>query len=154
MSTTIAVFPGSFDPLTIGHVSIVRRALPLFSKVIVGMGVNTTKKTMFAAEQRLAWIKGVFASEPRIEVVSFEGLTVDLCKRVNAQFILRGLRNGTDHDYERTIALMNRQLAGIETVFLPAEASHAHISSTIVRELIANKADVAALVPMEISRFQ
>ncbi|MBK8498100.1 MAG: pantetheine-phosphate adenylyltransferase [Flavobacteriales bacterium] len=152
MSHSIAVFPGSFDPLTIGHVSIVQRALPLFSKVVVGMGVNTTKKSMFAPEQRLAWIKGVFANEPRIEVVSFEGLTVDLCKRLNAQFILRGLRNGTDHDYERTIALMNRQLAGIETVFLPAEAHHAHISSTIVRELIANKADVAALVPMDISR--
>ena len=153
MSTTIAVFPGSFDPLTIGHVSIVQRALPLFNKVVVGMGVNATKKSMFTPEQRLAWIKGAFANDARIEVVSFEGLTVDLCKRVGARFILRGLRNGTDHDYERTIALMNHQLAGIETVFLPAEAGHAHISSTIVRELIANKADVTALVPMDISRI-
>ena len=153
MSTTIAVFPGSFDPLTIGHVSIVQRALPLFNKVVVGMGVNATKKSMFTPEQRLAWIKGAFANDARIEVVSFEGLTVDLCKRVGARFILRGLRNGTDHDYERTIALMNHQLAGIETVFLPAEAGHAQISSTIVRELIANKADVTALVPMDISRI-
>lgn len=152
MSSAIAVFPGSFDPLTIGHVSIVHRALPLFSKVVIGMGVNTTKKSMFSPEQRIAWIKSVFVGEQRVEVVSFEGLTMDLCKRTGAQFILRGLRNGTDHDYERTIALMNRQLSGIETVFMPAEAGHAHISSTIVRELIANKADVHALVPMDLSR--
>lgn len=152
MSPSIAVFPGSFDPLTIGHVSIVRRALPLFSKVVIGMGVNTTKKSMFTPEQRIGWIKGAFAGDQRVEVVSFEDLTVDLCKRMGAQFILRGLRNGTDHDYERTIALMNRQLAGIETVFMPAEAGHAHISSTIVRELIANKADVSALIPMDLPR--
>lgn len=150
MSNAIAVFPGTFDPLTIGHVSIVRRALPLFSKVVVGLGVNTTKKTMFTEAQRIAWIKGAFANEPKVEVLAFEGLTVDLCKRVDARFILRGLRNGTDHDYERSIALMNRQLAGVETVFLPAEPGHAHISSTIVRELIANKADVSALIPMDL----
>lgn len=150
MSLAIAVFPGSFDPLTIGHVSIVHRGLPLFAKLIIGVGVNNSKKTMFPPEQRLAWIKAAFANEPRIEVVAFEGLTVDLCKRVGANFILRGVRNGSDHDYERTIALMNRQLAGIETVFLPAEAAHAHISSTIVRELIANKADVSTLVPMDL----
>lgn len=148
MSQAIAVFPGSFDPLTIGHVSIVQRALPLFGKVVIGMGVNTTKKTMFTPEQRIAWIKSAFANEANVEVIAFEGLTVDLCKRMNARFILRGLRNGTDHDYERSIALMNKQLSGVETVFLPAEPAHAHISSTIVRELIANKADVRALVPM------
>ena len=148
MSQAIAVFPGSFDPLTIGHVSIVQRALPLFGKVVIGMGVNTTKKTMFTPEQRIAWIKSAFANEANVEVIAFEGLTVDLCKRMNARFILRGLRNGTDHDYERSIALMNKQLSGVETVFLPAEPGHAHISSTIVRELIANKADVRALVPM------
>lgn len=150
MSNAIAVFPGTFDPLTIGHVSIVRRALPLFSKVVVGLGVNTTKKTMFTEAQRIAWIKAAFTNEPKVEVIAFEGLTVDLCKRVDAHFILRGLRNGTDHDYERSIALMNRQLAGVETVFLPAEPGHAHISSTIVRELIANKADVSALIPMDL----
>ncbi|MCB9183442.1 MAG: pantetheine-phosphate adenylyltransferase [Flavobacteriales bacterium] len=146
----IAVFPGTFDPITIGHVSIVRRALPLFSKVIVGMGVNSTKKSMFSPEQRIAWINEAFADDVRVETTSFEGLTVDLCKRVGAGYILRGLRNSTDHGYERSIALMNRQLAGVETLFLPSLAEHAHISSTIVRELIANKADVAALVPMDI----
>lgn len=150
MSLPIAVFPGTFDPITIGHVSIVRRALPLFGKVIVGMGVNSTKKSMFPVEQRTRWIREAFAGEPRVEVTPFEGLTVELCKRVGAGYILRGLRNSTDHGYERSIALMNRQLAGVETLFLPSLAEHAHISSTIVRELIANKADVSALVPMDI----
>lgn len=150
MNVPIAVFPGTFDPLTIGHVSIVERALPLFSKVYVGMGVNTSKRTMFSVEDRMRWIQEAFTAHPSVEVISFEGLTVDLCRRVNATFILRGLRNSTDHGYERSIALMNRQLAGVETIFMPAVAEHAHISSTIVRELIANKADVSALVPMDI----
>jgi pantetheine-phosphate adenylyltransferase len=150
MSSPIAVFPGTFDPITIGHVSIVRRALPLFSKVIVGMGVNSSKQTMFTVEQRLAWIREAFSDAPQVEAVSFEGLTVDLCRKVGATFILRGIRNSTDHGFERSIALMNRDLAGVETIFLPSAPEHAHISSTIVRELIANKADVSALVPMDI----
>ncbi len=151
MSRPIAVFPGTFDPLTVGHVSIVQRALPLFDRIIIGMGVNNTKKTMFEQEQRLTWIRAAFRNEPRIEAVAFEGLTVELCKRVGAGFIVRGLRNSTDHGYERSIALMNRQLAGVETIFLPSASEHAHISSTIVRELIANKADVSAFVPMDLS---
>lgn len=151
MSRPIAVFPGSFDPITVGHVSIIERALPLFERIVIGMGVNNSKKSMFAHEQRLAWIREVFADQPKVEALAFEGLTVDLCKRVGAGFIVRGLRNSTDHGYERSIALMNRQLAGVETVFLPAIAEHAHISSTIVRELLANKADVSALVPMDLS---
>ncbi|MBK7945087.1 MAG: pantetheine-phosphate adenylyltransferase [Flavobacteriales bacterium] len=150
MSATIAVFPGTFDPITVGHVSIVQRALPLFAKVIVGIGANSTKRTLFAVEQRIAWVQHAFREEPRVEAIAFEGLTVDLCKRMGAGFILRGLRNSTDHGYERSIALMNRQLAGVETLFLPSLAEHAHISSTIVRELIANKADVSALVPMHL----
>ena len=153
MSRPIAVFPGTFDPITVGHVSIVERALPLFERVIIGMGVNSTKKAMFDQEQRIAWIKAAFKSHSHVEVIAFEGLTVELCKRVNAGFIVRGLRNSTDHGYERSIALMNRQLAGVETIFLPSAAEHAHISSTIVRELIANKADVSALVPMDLSRI-
>lgn len=151
MSRPIAVFPGTFDPITVGHVSIVQRALPLFDRIIIGMGVNNTKKTMFEQEQRLTWIRAAFRNEPRIEAVAFEGLTVELCKRVGAGFIVRGLRNSTDHGYERSIALMNRQLAGVETIFLPSASEHAHISSTIVRELIANKADVSAFVPMDLS---
>ena len=150
MSRPIAVFPGTFDPITNGHVSIVTRALPLFERIIVGMGVNTTKRTMFSPDERTAWIKNAFASHPEVEVVSFEGLTVDLCQRVGAKFILRGLRNSTDHGYERSIALMNRQLSGVETLFLPSAPEHAHISSTIVRELIANKANVSALIPMRL----
>lgn len=143
----IAVFPGSFDPITIGHVSIVRRALPLFDRIVVAMGVNNSKKGLFTVEQRMAWLTATFADSPKVKVTSFEGLTVDLCKREGAAFILRGVRNGIDHDYERAIALMNRAMAGIETVLLPAEAEHAHISSTIVRELAANKADISAFVP-------
>ncbi|MBL7944615.1 MAG: pantetheine-phosphate adenylyltransferase [Flavobacteriales bacterium] len=151
MSRAIAVFPGTFDPITVGHVSIVHRALPLFDRIIIGMGVNNTKKTMFELEQRLTWIRDAFRNDARIEAVAFEGLTVDLCKRMGAGFIVRGLRNSTDHGYERSIALMNRQLAGVETIFLPSASEHAHISSTIVRELIANKADVSAFVPMDLS---
>ena len=152
MKQAIAVFPGSFDPLTIGHVSIVQRALPLFSKVVVAMGVNNTKRSLFPKEQRLEWLKAAFKNEPRIEVTSFEGLTIDLCQRVGARFILRGLRNASDHDYERSIAIINHQLGQVETVFLPAEPHHAHISSTIVRELYANNADVSAFVPMDLRR--
>lgn len=149
MSSPIAVFPGTFDPITVGHVSIVRRALPLFSRIIVGMGVNNSKRTMFEVEQRLVWIREAFADEPKVEAIAFEGLTVELCKRERATFILRGLRNSTDHGFERSIALMNRDLGKVETIFLPSAPEHAHISSTIVRELIANKADVSALVPMD-----
>lgn len=152
MSAPIAVFPGTFDPITVGHVSIVRRALPLFDRIIVGMGVNRTKSTLFETAQREAWIREAFADEPKVEVIPFEGLTVDLCKRIGATYILRGIRNSTDHGYERSIALMNRELAGVETIFLPAAPEHAHISSTIVRELYVNKADVSALVPMAIAR--
>jgi pantetheine-phosphate adenylyltransferase len=150
MNGQIAVFPGSFDPITLGHVSIALRALPLFDKLVIGVGANTSKQTMFTAEQRLAWARQAFAGHPQVEAVAFAGLTVDLCKRLGARFIVRGLRNSTDHGYERSIALMNRQLAGIETVFLPSAPEHAHISSTIVRELIANDADVSALVPVDI----
>lgn len=152
MNKPIAVFPGTFDPITVGHVSIVERALPLFDRIIIGMGVNITKKTMFEQAQRLAWIGEAFKAYPQVEPIAFEGLTIDLCKRVGASFIVRGLRNSTDHGYERSIALMNRQLAGVETIFLPSVPEHAHISSTIVRELLANNADVSALVPMDLSR--
>lgn len=151
MSRPIAVFPGTFDPITVGHVNIVERALPLFERIVIGMGVNNTKKTMFDADQRIAWIKTAFTEHPNVEVISFEGLTVDLCKRVGAGFIIRGLRNSTDHGYERSIALVNRQLAAVETIFLPSAPEHAHISSTIVRELLSNKADVSAFVPMDLS---
>jgi len=147
MSARIAVFPGSFDPVTIGHVSIVKRALPLFDRIVVGIGENSTKRYMFTLEQRLEWLRQTFADEPKVEPISFQGLTADLCVKLGASFIVRGLRNSTDHGNERSIALMNHALRGVETIFLPALPEHAHISSTIVRELIANKADVSAFVP-------
>ncbi|MFT3886253.1 MAG: pantetheine-phosphate adenylyltransferase [Flavobacteriales bacterium] len=147
MSQRIAVLPGSFDPVTIGHASIVRRALPLFDRLVVALGSNTTKRYMFPEEQRLAWLRDAFRDLPNVEVMAFTGLTADLCERLGARYIVRGLRNGSDHDNERSIALMNLALRGVETVFLPALHEHAHISSTIVRELIANKADVSAFVP-------
>ena len=147
MSERRAVFPGSFDPVTVGHVSIIRRAAPLFDTLYVALGVNTSKRSMVPEDQRMAWLEATFADEANIEVVRFEGLTVDLCRRLGAGHIIRGLRNSTDHGYERSIALMNRTLGGVDTLFLPAEPEHAHVSSTIVRELIANKADVSAFVP-------
>lgn len=152
MSRPIAVFPGTFDPITNGHVSIVQRALPLFEKIVIGVGVNSTKRTMFEQADRMRWINEVFEGDKRIEVIGFDGLTVDLCRRVNATYIVRGLRNSTDHGFERSIALMNRQMTSVETIFLPSAPEHAHISSTIVRELIANNADVSALVPMDLTR--
>mgnify|MGYP003383124471 FL=1 len=147
MSAPIAVFPGTFDPITIGHVSIVQRALPLFNKVVIGVGVNSTKRTLFSEEQRLAWARAAFAGEAKVDVVSFSGLTVDLCKRLGAEYIIRGLRNSTDHGYERSIALMNRQLAGVETIFLPSALEHGDIHNTLRLQGLPNSADVSALVP-------
>jgi len=147
MNRPSAVFPGSFDPVTIGHWSIVKRALPLFSTIHVALGVNTTKKGMFSIEQREEWLHQAFHEMPQVQVVRLEGLTADLCRRLGADYIIRGLRNSTDHGNERSIALMNHALRGVETLFLPALPEHAHISSTIVRELIANKADVRSFLP-------
>ena len=147
MADQIAIFPGSFDPVTIGHVSVVERAIPLFDRIIVAMGINENKKYLFEEEQRLGWLKDAFAHIENVGVVSFTGLTVELCKKHDASFILRGIRNGTDHDYERSIALNNREMTGVETVFIPAEPGHAHISSTIVRELFVNNADISQFVP-------
>lgn len=143
----IAVFPGSFDPVTIGHESIVLRALPLFDRIVVAIGENSTKRYMFPLEQRLGWLREAFSGNSAVEVISFQGLTADLCVRLGARYVVRGLRNSTDHGHERSIALMNHALRGVETIFLPALPEHAHISSTIVRELMANKADVSAFVP-------
>lgn len=148
----IAVFPGSFDPLTVGHVDIVRRALPLFGRLVVAIGENSSKRSMFPLEQRLVWLKETFGGMPGVEAMTYQGLTVDLCRRLGAHYIVRGLRNSTDHAQERSIALVNHGLGGVETVFLPALPAHAHVSSTIVRELMANKADVSAFVPPAVRR--
>jgi len=144
----IAVFPGSFDPITIGHVDLVRRALPLFDQVIVAVGVNSTKKTLFSLEQRLEWLFTVFEQEPKVKVDQFEKLTAHYCKRIGARYLLRGLRNASDFDYEKTISQLNHIVGdGIETVFLIAQPQYSHISSTIVREIILGGADPSPFIP-------
>lgn len=147
----IAVFPGSFDPITVGHVDLVKRALPLFDKIVVAVGVNSIKKYLFPLDQRLEWLRQVFAEYPAIEVDFFENLTADYCKRIGARYLLRGLRNASDFDYEKTISQLNHIIGdGIETVFLISQPEFSHISSTIVREIIVGGADATPFLPKEI----
>lgn len=144
----IAVFPGSFDPITTGHVDLVNRSLPLFDKVIVAIGTNSQKKYLFNLEQRITWLEEVFAKMPKVEVAHFEGLTANFCKSVDSNFLIRGLRNSSDFDYEKTISQLNYIVGeGIETVFLISKPEFSHISSTIVREIIKGKGDVRQFVP-------
>ena len=147
----VAVFPGTFDPITIGHVDLVKRALPIFDKIIIAIGVNSKKKNFYKLDQRIAWIQEVFKNEPQIEVDSFEGLTVDFCEKRNAGFLLRGLRNASDFDYEKTISQINHIVGNnIETLFLISKPELSHISSSIVREIIAGHGDASAFLPTEI----
>lgn len=143
----VAVFPGSFDPITLGHYDIIKRGISLFDKVIVAIGVNAEKKYMFTLEERLGFIRESFKDEPKVEVVTYEGLTIDLCKKVGAKFILRGLRNPADFEFEKAIAHTNRQLSKIETVFLLTAAKTSYISSSIVRDVLRNGGDYTILVP-------
>ncbi len=142
-----AVFPGSFDPITNGHLDIINRALPLFDEIIVAIGVNAEKKYMFPLEVRKKFIEETFKGEPKIKVTTYEGLTTDFCFENDAQFILRGLRNPADFEFEKAIAHTNRFLTKIETVFLLTAASTSFISSSIVRDVIRNKGDYTQLVP-------
>lgn len=147
----IAVFPGSFDPITIGHVSLIKRAAKIFDKVIIAIGLNTSKNKLFPIDVRIKWIEEVFKNNKKIEVREFDGLTVDFCKNVGAKFIIRGLRNASDFDYEKTIAQLNSELnKEIETVLLISKPKHSHISSTIVREIIRVKGDATMLVPKQV----
>ncbi len=147
----IAVFPGSFDPITVGHVDLVRRALPLFDKIIVAVGINSTKKYLFPLEQRMEWLRQVFAKYPQVSVDSFENLTAHYCQRIGARYLLRGLRNASDFDYEKTISQLNHIVGdGIETVFLISQPEFSHISSTIVREIIVGGADATPFIPAEV----
>lgn len=135
----IALFPGSFDPITSGHEAIIRRALSLFDKVIVAAGVNTDKQYMFSTAERVERIEAMFANEPRVEATSFSGMTIDLCHTLGAQFIVRGVRNAKDLDYEQTIAAVNQKLdPKVETVILLADLEHRDISSTLVREQLSH----------------
>ena len=150
--TKTAVFPGSFDPVTIGHVDIVKRALPLFDKLIIAIGSNSEKKYFFSAEKREAWLKQIFGSEKKIEVMRYDGLTVEFCRKISASYILRGIRTSADFEFERLIAQMNSQMApGIETVFILSRPEYSHISSTVVRDIIRNKGNVGQFVPKEVA---
>lgn len=144
----IAVFPGSFDPITIGHYAIVEKALPLFDKIIIAVGTNTSKKYLFDAAKRLSLVQDAFSKMEKVEVKAFEGLTVDLCKAEKAQFLLRGLRNNIDFEYEKPIAEINQKLLpGLETIFLITDSEFNCVSSSIVRELIKNNSNVDQFLP-------
>ena len=142
-----AVFPGSFDPFTLGHLDILKRSLLLFDEIIVGVGKNIDKQTMFSEKQRISFIEKYFKNEAKIKVESYNGLTIDFCKKLGANFIVRGIRNNRDFEFEKAIARTNRKLSKIETVFLLTSAQTSFISSTIVRELILNKGNYKLLVP-------
>jgi pantetheine-phosphate adenylyltransferase len=143
----IAIFPGSFDPITLGHFDIIQRGVSLFDEIIVAIGINADKKYMFSLEDRKRFIEEAFKDEPKISVVTYEGLTIDLCKKMKANFILRGLRNPADFEFEKAIAHTNRRLSKIETVFLLTAAKTSYISSSIVRDVIRNGGDYTVLVP-------
>ena len=149
--TKIAVFPGSFSPFTIGHQAIVERGLLIFDKIIIAIGENNEKKHFFSINDRIQWIKNVYLKHPNIKVKSYKGLTVDFCKKEDANFILRGLRNSNDFKFERNIAQTNKQLNNeIETIFLMTPPELSHISSTIIRDIIKNGGDVSQFLPKEI----
>jgi len=145
-----AIFPGSFDPITSGHYDIITRGVTLFDELIIAIGINSSKKYMFTLEQRKKFIEDSFASHPKIKVETYKGLTVDFCMKNNVNFILRGLRNPADFEFEKAIAHTNRVLSSIETVFLLTAAKTSYISSSIVREVIRNNGDYTKLVPKSV----
>ena len=141
------LFPGSFDPFTLGHKSIVDRVLPMADEVVIAIGVNAGKKSMFSLEERVAQIQKVYANEPRVKVASYEGLTTDFAKSIGATVMVRGVRTAQDFEFERTLADVNRQLTGIETILLITEPQYSAISSSIVRELLSYGKDVKDFLP-------
>jgi pantetheine-phosphate adenylyltransferase len=142
-----AVFPGSFDPITLGHEDIILRALPLFDEIVIAIGVNASKKYMFSLEQRKSFIEETFKEYDNVSVVTYKGLTVDFCQQNNIDYIIRGLRNPADFEFEKAIAHTNRDLAPVETVFLLTAAKTSYISSSIVRDVLRNGGNVSTLVP-------
>ena len=142
-----AIFPGSFDPITNGHYDIINRGVSLFDEIIVAIGVNADKKYMYSLEDRKRFIEEAFKDEPKVKVITYEGLTIDLCHKENAQFILRGLRNPADFEFEKAIAHTKRVMSKIETVFLLTAARTSFISSSIVRDVLRNGGDISQLVP-------
>jgi pantetheine-phosphate adenylyltransferase len=147
----IALFPGTFDPITLGHTDIINRALPLFDKLYIGIGRNANKQPMFSEEQRMNWIKSIYKNNDKVEVVVYEGLTVDCCKKIGANFILRGIRYVNDFEYEKAIADMNRSIAdNIETVFLTCLPQYTSVASTLVRDVLKYGGDVSKFLPEEV----
>ena len=147
----ICLFPGTFDPVTLGHIDIIDRALPLFDKIYVGIGINGLKHPMFSPEQRMEWFKEIYKNDPRVQCAIYQGLTVQFCKKINAQFILRGIRFVSDFEYEKTIADANRTLdKHIETVFLTGEPKYTSVASTIVRDILRNDGDASPFLPQAV----
>ncbi|MEZ5047774.1 MAG: pantetheine-phosphate adenylyltransferase [Chitinophagaceae bacterium] len=147
----IAIFPGTFDPITLGHTDILLRALPLFDKIIIGIGINANKQPMFSIEKRIQWIEKIFEAESKIDVMSYEGLTMDFCTKMNANYIVRGIRSVGDFEYEKAIADMNRALMpSLETLFFACSPCYSSYSSSIVREIIKHKGDYSQFCPKEI----
>ena len=142
-----AIFPGSFDPITLGHEDIIKRGISLFDEIVIAIGVNAEKKYMFPLEERKRFIEETFKDEPKVTVITYEGLTIDLCKKIGADFILRGLRNPADFEFEKAIAHTNRHLSQIKTVFLLTAARTSYISSSIVRDVLRNGGEYEKLVP-------
>ncbi len=148
----VAVFPGSFDPITVGHEAIIRKGLDIFDEIIVAIGANASKKNFFSLEVRQAMLRKVFQDEPRVRIDNYEGLTIDYCKSKGSRFILRGLRTSADFEYERAIGQINRAMSpGLETVFLLTASEHSAINSTIIRDIIRSGGDASMFVPATIN---
>jgi len=148
----VAVFPGSFSPFSIGHQSVVEKALPLFDKIIISIGVNSKKNQYFSIQERMQWIESVYANNNKIEIKKYKGLTIDFCKKEGANFILRGLRDSHDFKFEKNIAQMNKDLdSSIETIFIITTPEVSHISSSLIRDIIKNGGDVSQFIPKEIN---
>jgi pantetheine-phosphate adenylyltransferase len=144
----ICLFPGTFDPVTLGHIDIINRSLPLFDKVVVGIGINASKNPMFTADQRKLWFEDIYKDQPKVEVATYDGLTVKFCQAIGANFILRGIRYVSDFEYEKTIADANRTMdRHIETIFLTGEPKYTSVASTIVRDIIRNRGDASPFLP-------
>lgn len=147
----ICLFPGTFDPVTTGHVDVIDRALDLFDGLVIGVGINASKTPMFPVEQRVRWFKAIYEKEPKVQVFAYGGLTIDFCKKVQAQFILRGIRYVSDFEYEKAIADMNRMMdGGIETIFLTCSPQFSTIASTLVRDVMRNGGDASQFLPKQV----
>ena len=148
-----ALFPGSFDPITLGHTDIINRLLPLFDKVIIGLGENSKKNYLFTTDKRKSWIEKIYSNNPKVEVQIYDNLTIHFCQEIGAGYLIRGLRNASDFDYEKNIAQLNSAMASdVESIFIIAKPELSHISSTIVREIISFKGDVNNFLPQEVAK--